>query len=58
MCSACHLSEPGRRQPPLFTDFTYDNLGIPKNPENPFYTMPRSGIRTARTGLTRAWAAS
>ena len=23
----------GRR--PLFTDFTYDNLGIPKNPENP-----------------------
>jgi len=24
----------------LQTDFTYDNLGIPKNPENPFYTMP------------------
>ncbi len=32
MCSACHLSEGPR---PLFTDFTYDNLGIPKNPENP-----------------------
>ena len=25
-------------QEPLFTDFTYDNLGVPKNPENPFYT--------------------
>ena len=26
-------------KPPLFTDFTYDNLGVPKNPENPFYSM-------------------
>ena len=41
-CSACHLSEPGPAgESPLFTDFTYDNLGIPKNPLNPFYTMPR-----------------
>ncbi|SDL28129.1 Cytochrome c peroxidase [Geoalkalibacter ferrihydriticus] len=31
-CSACHPA-------PLFTDFTYDNLGVPKNPENPFYRM-------------------
>jgi cytochrome c peroxidase len=41
-CSACHPSEqrpPGF--PPLFTDFTYDNLGVPKNPNNPFYSMPR-----------------
>lgn len=42
MCSACHISQPGPlEEPPLFTDFTYDNLGIPKNPFNPFYTMPR-----------------
>jgi len=42
MCSACHLSQPGPAgEPPLFTDFTYDNLGVPRNPENPFYTMPR-----------------
>ncbi|HOW71131.1 MAG TPA: cytochrome c peroxidase [Phycisphaerae bacterium] len=42
MCSACHISAPGPNgEPPLFTDFTYDNLGIPKNPDNPFYTMPR-----------------
>ena len=33
-CNRCHVSE-GRN--PLFTDFTYDNLGIPRNPENPFY---------------------
>ncbi|HEX5043638.1 MAG TPA: cytochrome c peroxidase [Candidatus Polarisedimenticolaceae bacterium] len=25
---------------PLFTDFSYDNLGIPRNPENPFYNEP------------------
>lgn len=39
-CSACHPSEPGPSgEPPLFTDFTFDNLGAPKNPDNPFYTM-------------------
>ncbi|MGR9047017.1 MAG: cytochrome-c peroxidase [Gammaproteobacteria bacterium] len=39
-CAACHPSEPGPNgEPPLFTDFTYDNLGTPKNPENPFYAM-------------------
>jgi cytochrome c peroxidase len=38
MCSACHPSRPGPNgEPPLFTDFTYDNLGIPRNPLNPFY---------------------
>lgn len=40
-CAACHPSTPSPDgTPPLFTDFTYDNLGAPKNPENPFYTMP------------------
>jgi cytochrome c peroxidase len=40
-CAACHPSQPGAdRTPPLFTDFTYDNLGVPKNPENPFYYLP------------------
>lgn len=38
-CAACHLSEPGPGgTPPLFTDFTYDNLGIPRNLLNPFYS--------------------
>jgi cytochrome c peroxidase len=36
MCSACHPSE-GKGA--LFTDFSYDNLGVPKNPDNPFYDM-------------------
>jgi cytochrome c peroxidase len=37
-CAACHpsaTSDDGT--PPLFTDFTYDNLGVPRNPRNPFY---------------------
>ena len=39
-CSACHPSELGSGgEPPLFTDFTFDNLGVPKNPDNPFYSM-------------------
>jgi len=36
-CSQCHVGTPGPGAPPqLFTDFTYDNLGAPTNPENPF----------------------
>jgi cytochrome c peroxidase len=42
-CAACHPSRPGADgTPPLFTDFTYDNLGIPPNPENPFYYLPKN----------------
>ena len=40
-CAACHpntIAEDGSF--PLFTDFTYDNLGVPRNPENPFYLLP------------------
>ena len=36
-CHRCHI---GNGQQALFTDFTYDNLGVPRNPENPFYTEP------------------
>jgi cytochrome c peroxidase len=39
-CAACHPSDPGGDgSPPLFTDFTYDNVGAPSNPRNPFYRM-------------------
>jgi len=42
-CAQCHPNRPGPNQePPLFTDFTYDNLGVPKNPENPYYYLPKS----------------
>jgi cytochrome c peroxidase len=33
-CAKCHTSS---GQNPAFTDHTYDNLGVPKNPDNPFY---------------------
>ena len=32
-CANCHSGK-------NFTDFTYDNLGVPKNPMNPFYSEP------------------
>jgi cytochrome c peroxidase len=32
-CFACH-------EVTLFTNNTYSNIGVPKNPDNPFYTMP------------------
>jgi len=41
-CAACHPSRPANEgSPPLFTDYTYDNLGVPRNPENPFYLLPK-----------------
>jgi cytochrome c peroxidase len=41
-CSACHPTDisPTGASPP-FTDFSYDNLGVPRNPENPFYDMDK-----------------
>jgi cytochrome c peroxidase len=55
-CAACHPVEPGPNgAPPLFTDYTYDNLGVPRNPESPFYTLPREfnpdGVDYADLGL-------
>jgi cytochrome c peroxidase len=41
LCSECHVMTSVNRKPPVFTDFTYDNLGVPKNPENPFYGMDK-----------------
>ena len=35
-CAACHPSGRGADgSPPLFTDFTYDNIGVPRNPAIP-----------------------
>jgi len=33
----CKLCHPANGRQPLFTDFSFDNLGMPKNPDNPFY---------------------
>lgn len=32
-CAACHLTSNDGDNPPVFTDFSYDNLGIPVNPQ-------------------------
>jgi cytochrome c peroxidase len=41
-CSECHALQPMHGSAyPLFTDFRYHNLGLPKSPQNPFYAMPR-----------------
>ena len=39
LCAECHVMTSVNGKPPVFTDFTYDNLGVPKNPQNPFYQM-------------------
>lgn len=39
-CGNCHLATPDDASGKvLFTDFTYTNDGVPKNPDNPFYTI-------------------
>ena len=38
-CAACHTMSLDPNEVSYFTDFTFDNLGVPKNPENPFYDM-------------------
>jgi cytochrome c peroxidase len=41
-CANCHSSAKGAKgEPPLFTDFRYENLGVPKNPANPHYTTTK-----------------
>ncbi|MDP1901583.1 MAG: cytochrome-c peroxidase [Rubrivivax sp.] len=42
-CAACHPSQRGPKgEAPLFTDFTYDNLGVPRNPDSPFYAQDKA----------------
>lgn len=39
-CAACHPhTSSDDKIPALFTDFTYDNLGVPPNAENPYYLL-------------------
>lgn len=40
LCAKCHVLASVAGKPPVFTDYSYDNLGIPRNPDNPFYKMP------------------
>jgi cytochrome c peroxidase len=39
-CVKCHSMDPVDGKV-LFTNFGYQNVGAPKNPDNPFYTVPK-----------------
>jgi cytochrome c peroxidase len=41
-CASCHMSASDRPdgRKSLFTDYGFDNIGVPRNPENRFYRMP------------------
>lgn len=48
-CAGCHISNPsvapdGTPLPPLFTDFTYDNIGVPRNTRIPGNPAPNLGL--------------
>ena len=48
-CANCHVLDRGPKgEPSLLTDFTYDNLGVPRNPDNPFYNQPEFNPLGAR----------
>jgi len=36
-CAACHTMAASSNQPSLFTDFTYDNFGVPRHPNRQFF---------------------
>jgi cytochrome c peroxidase len=36
-CANCHVLDEGPDGPPLFTDYSFDNLGVPINADNPAY---------------------
>lgn len=41
-CTSCHPHQADDGSPPLFTDYTYDNVGTPRNAGNPFYRAAAS----------------
>ena len=48
-CAACHISTTskgrnGKIIPPIFTDFTYDNIGLPQNVSIPDNPEPDEGL--------------
>lgn len=58
-CYVCHPvgNEDLTTVPALFTEYDYVNIGVPKNPNNPFYTIPSQynpeGKNFIDTGLAR-----
>jgi cytochrome c peroxidase len=51
-CANCHVIDPDENiRKILFTDFSYDNLGVPKNVSNPFYNQPSNSAGSNYTDL-------
>jgi cytochrome c peroxidase len=42
LCAKCHVLSSEGGQPPVFADYKYDNLGIPRDPANPFYGQDKA----------------
>jgi cytochrome c peroxidase len=56
-CSLCHLIKAGTNSSlPVFTDFRFENVGIPRNPMNPWYSMDstfnKEGVNWIDNGLS------
>jgi len=49
----CKLCHPVSGRQPLFTDFSFDNLGIPKNPDNPVYVSDPDFVDIGLGGFLR-----
>jgi cytochrome c peroxidase len=41
-CANCHSLDTTLAGKALFTNFGYQNIGVPRNPMNPFYFLPQS----------------
>ncbi len=55
-CIECHpITASPDGTPPVFSDFGYDNVGIPRNGENPYYYLPKNlnpeGVKVVDLGL-------
>lgn len=54
-CSACHVShEPGPNGlPPVFSSHAFDNIGVPRNPDNPVYDHDPAFVDLGLGGFLR-----
>jgi cytochrome c peroxidase len=51
-CADCHVADLTDPQD-LFTDFSFDNLGVPRNPENPVYASDPGFVDLGLGGFLR-----
>lgn len=42
LCSKCHVLTSVGGMPPVFADYKYDNLGVPRAPDNPFLEQDKA----------------